>query len=318
VARGDRGRFLLPDGSTFEGTVVSSSDNADLLEGLDGKRRTFPGHSVKLVGSSPITPWSGLREGQVRIQPRSGERFDATFVSQDDHWLTVVDASGRERRLGSDDVRQAWRPKERLPSLYAVGSPGRTRNLWVSTAIRPDPGELVLTVKGAATMSVDYGLVDGLTVGASLTPGILQDSAGGVSGTVGARYGYRFLGWLWVTAGVEVSAGPEGQVVSFEALATGERGPARATLSWGPTPAGAAQLGSMGDLMAAGALAWRFTPAWSAVGEAWVGTDPGKHDVIGAAGARWEHGRFTVDAAVLTTPKRPVLPYLAVSWGARR
>jgi hypothetical protein len=315
--RGDRGTFTLADGTTVEGTLLTTSDHGDVIELPDGTRRFLPGHSVVAVVQAPEpSPWDGLAPGRVRVRLRSGELLDAPLLERDGGSLVVEDSPGGRRVLRAVDITAAWIPGARLPQLRTGTGVARTRGLLTPSALARDPGEVGVSAWELTGLRVEVGLITGATLGASVGLPVAFASGEGVSSSLDVRYTWSPARVFHLSAGVEGWVDRRSYLVSALAAATvaDERG--SLTVAIGPTPTGAFRLGRFGDRVASVHGGWRVHGAVSVLAEGWLGLGD-RRDRLGALGARYERGRVAVDAAVLSGPRERLVPYLAVTVGVR-
>jgi hypothetical protein len=315
--RGDRGTFTLGDGSTVEGTLLTTSDHGDVIELPDGTRRFLPGHSVvAVVPAREPSPWDGLAPGRVRVRLRGGDLLEAPLLERDAGSLVVEDPPGSRRVIRADEVLAAWVPGARLPQLRTGTGVARTRGLLSPSALPRDPGEVAVSTWELTGARVEVGLPVGATLGASVGLPVAFATGDGVSGSLDVRYTWRPAPAFHLTGGLEAWVDQRSYLVS--ALVAATAGNERGSLTVGivPTPTGAFRLGRFGDRVATVHGTWRARGGVSVIAEGWLGLGD-RRDLLGALGARYERGRVAVDAGVLSGPRERLVPYLAVTVGVR-
>jgi hypothetical protein len=312
--RGDRGRLYLRDGQVFEGRLVTTSDQGDVVDLDEGKRRLFPGHSVfEVEPLIELEPWAGLREGEVLAIPYDGDGVSGRLLERTEWSLEIEERSGARRSVRSDSVERLYGPTGPLPRPRSLTSPSRTRALWAQTGLVLDPGEVTLTWSQLLTAQAAVGVYRWVMLSAGTTVPVLYASNAGRNATLRLTVGAEVLPRLHLAAGMEAWLSSQGSVVSAFGAVTFREEAWWVSAYLGPPPTAVDSLGHFGERIVAFSAGWRFTPRLSAVLEAWSGLGTDDRDLLFSAAARIRAWGLDIDAGLATAPAARLVPVLSVS-----
>lgn len=302
--RGDEGIFLLREGGTITGRLLTTSDNGDVVELADGSRTFLPGHSILGL----LAP-----EGDgVRVVLRDGRVVEGRLVEGSGETVRL-EAAGARIDLPARAVREARGQEGRLALARGLVDPARGRSLWAPTAFALDPGEISLAAGPLPSPAVSAGLLLGLGLSAGTTLPVWYADGLGTNGTLGASLSLTILPWLRAAGGIEAYFSSKGDLVSAFAATTVGSEDRYLSLFAGAPPAGADRLGGYGRRIVSAAASWRPWSSVALLAEAWRGIDGQRHGTLGALGARIFAQRVALDVGLAASGEGRLFPFLSLA-----
>jgi len=267
---GESGVFLLRQGGTLAGRLISTGPDGDVVELADQS-------VVRLRAGSVVGVVAGTGEAaassRIEVERRDGRVLSGRLISRDATSVTV-DVDGSPTPTPLSEIRAV-----RLAPGTGIGpswldvpsaSAARIRTMQAPTAFRLEPWEAAVSVTGLAEPTVTLGVTRYGTVSVSVAFPGLYGQTGSESWRVSGDAGFEPLRLIHVSAGfrAEFQSGTQGW---FHGALTGGTPGAYLSLYAGPPPLGAVDRGEFGKVALSLAGGAELLPSVWVLAESWFG-----------------------------------------------
>jgi hypothetical protein len=313
---GDEGVFVLTQGGTLAGELVSLGPPADVIRLRSGQLVSLPpGSVVARVGDYEPPARASPSTNRVRLLLRDGRTVEGDLVGRAEGVVRIRRETGEESYPESE-LRGFFEFSTLAPHRGGPPDPARLRNVHAATGLGPEAGELVIFASTEG-LAATYGLTGWASASAALsTPIVVEGGLVAPAYVLGGDVHAPLAPWLHASVGVRGFLYATGMSVVATASATAGSPDVHLTAYAGPPVAGAGRLGRFEGRVVGLAASTRVSARLVAALEGWsaMRREP---DLGVAATLRWIGGRWAIEGGALASDRR-ALPWLAFTWGATR